>query len=529
MGRSLSRAAPAGTLLVAARAALLLAALTLSGCASLPPLDGRIPSTALTETADTRLGQAVTAADHSPKDESGIYALPQGREAFAARVLLARAAERSLDVQYYIWHTDNTGFLLLEELWNAAERGVRVRMLLDDNGIKGLDPVLAVFDAHPNIEVRLYNPYPNRGFKPLGYITNFKRLNRRMHNKSFTADTQLTIVGGRNVGDEYFGAGEGTLFVDLDVVAAGPIAGEVGAAFDLYWNSNSAYPADGIVGKPAPNGVEDLKARFAAVNASPEAAEYIQAIRETKLVESFRAHELHFDWSRVQLLYDPPGKTLDEAGKEDLLLADLKHAIGVPQRELDIVSPYFVPGKAGTKNLSAYPESGIKLRIVTNSFAATDVGSVHTGYAKRRKALLRSGTRLYELKPNAPADGASSHGHSKKGSGSSSASLHGKTLQVDRSRVFVGSFNLDPRSANLNTEMGLMIENPQLAEALSAWVDRVPQTVAYEVILTECGCGLEWIELTDQGEIRYHHDPKVGFLKRVLATIIGWLPIESLL
>lgn len=514
-------AAPAGALLVAA--------LALGGCASLPPLDGRIPSTALTETADTSLGKAVTAADRDREDESGIYPLPQGRDAFAARVVLARAAERSLDVQYYIWHADTTGFLLLEELWNAAERGVRVRMLLDDNGIKGLDPVLAVFDGHSNIEVRLYNPYANRGFKPLGYITHFKRLNRRMHNKSFTADTQLTIVGGRNVGDEYFGAGEATLFVDLDVVAAGPVAGEVANAFDLYWNSNSAYPADGLVGKPAPNGVAALKARFAAVHSSPEAAEYIQAIRETRLVESFLAHEVQFDWSCVELLYDPPGKTLGEVEKANLLLSDLKRAIGEPQRELDIVSPYFVPGKTGTKNLSAYPESGIKLRIVTNSFAATDVGAVHAGYAKSRKALLRSGTRLYELKPNAPADGAPSDGHPKKGTGSSSASLHGKTLQVDRSRVFVGSFNLDPRSVNLNTEMGLMIEDPRLADALSDWVDRVPQTVAYEVILTADGRGLEWIELTGQGEIRYHKDPKVGFLKRLLAKIIGWLPIDWML
>ena len=291
------------------------------------------------------------------------------------------------------------------ELWDAAERGVRVRMLLDDNGIAGLDPILAVVDTHPNIEVRLYNPYPNRGFKPLGYLTHFKRLNRRMHNKSFTADTQITIVGGRNIGDEYFGAGQAMLFVDLDVVAAGPVAGEVEVAFDLYWNSDSAYPADRIVGKPAPNGVAALKAHFAAVRSSPEAAEYIQAIRETRLVESFLAHELQFDWSCVELLYDPPGKTLGEAEKADLLLPDLKRAVGDPQRELDIVSPYFVPGKTGTKNLSAYPESGIKLRIVTNSLAATDEGVVHAGYAKRRKALLRSGTRLYELKPDAPTAG----------------------------------------------------------------------------------------------------------------------------
>jgi putative cardiolipin synthase len=203
------------------------------------------------------------------------------------RFVLFRAVCHRVASEYYIWHSDITGFLLLEELRDAAERGVRLRMLLDDNGIAGLDPILAVFDAHPNIEVRLYNPYPNRGFKPLGYLTHFKRLNRRMHNKSFTADTQITIVGGRNVGDEYFGAGQATLFVDLDVVAAGRVAGEVEAAFDLYWNSDSAYPADRIVGKPAPNGVAALKARFAAVRSSPEAAEYIQAIRETQLVESF--------------------------------------------------------------------------------------------------------------------------------------------------------------------------------------------------------------------------------------------------
>jgi putative cardiolipin synthase len=181
-----------------------------------------------------------------------------------------------------------------------------------------------------------------------------------------------------------------------------------------------------------------------------------------------------------------------------------------------------VPGKDGTKTLSAYPERGTRLRIVTNSLAATDVASVHSGYAKRRKDLLRSGTRLYELKPDAPA------GHVKKG-GSSSASLHGKTLSIDRTRVWVGSFNLDQRSANLNTEMGVMIEDPRLAEAVSNWVDRAPQDVAYEVILDPDGHGLEWIERTGQGEIRYHHEPKTGFLKRLLVKVIGWLPIEWML
>jgi putative cardiolipin synthase len=476
---------------------------------------------------DTRLGEAVSAAARGREDESGIYALPQGKDAFAARVVLARAAERSLDVQYYIWHSDVTGFLLLGELWDAAERGVRVRMLLDDNGIAGLDPVLAAVDAHPNIEVRIYNPYANRGFKPLGYVTDFQRLNRRMHNKSFTADTQLTIVGGRNVGDEYFTAGEGTHFVDLDVVGAGRVAGEVAREFDLYWNSDSAYPADRILGKPAPNGLAGLKSRIAATRASPEAVDYIEAVRETTLVESFSAHELEFDWTCVELFYDPPGKTLGKAERSDLLLSDIKRAIGEPQRELDIVSPYFVPGKTGTKTLSTIAEGGIELRIVTNSLAATDVEMVHAGYAKSREALLRSGTRLYELKPD-PSK-APAAGRPKGGAGSSSASLHGKTFSVDRSRVFIGSFNLDQRSSYLNTEMGVMIENPRLADEVSDWVDRAPRTVAYEVVLTPDGRGLEWIEVTNQGEIRYHEDPKVGLPKRVVVTILGWLPIDWLL
>jgi putative cardiolipin synthase len=193
----------------------------LAGCASLPRQEGRTPSAALTDTGETRLGKAVQAAAAAHPGESGVYALPIPRDAFAARVVLARRAERSLDIQYYIWHADTTGFLIFEEVWNAAGRGVRVRMLLDDNGIAGLDPTIAALDSHPNIEVRLFNPYPNRGLKVLGYLTDFKRLNRRMHNKSFTADGQATIVGGRNIGDEYFGAGDETEFVDLDVVAVG--------------------------------------------------------------------------------------------------------------------------------------------------------------------------------------------------------------------------------------------------------------------------------------------------------------------
>ena len=215
----------------------LLAGLATAGCATLPSLDGlQQPSSAYTDTGDTRLGQAIDAGAAGHPGKSGVYALSKPLDAFAARVLLARAAERSLDVQYYIWHGDVTGYLMFEEIWKAAERGVRVRLLIDDNGISGLDPTMAALDSHANIEVRLFNPFANRSMRMLGYATDFSRLNHRMHNKSFTADGRATIVGGRNIGDEYFGAGQHISFADLDVIAVGPAATDVGAAFDLYWN-----------------------------------------------------------------------------------------------------------------------------------------------------------------------------------------------------------------------------------------------------------------------------------------------------
>jgi putative cardiolipin synthase len=235
--------------------AVLFVGLTGGGCASLPDVGEREASVAVTDTADTRLGRVVQSQAASHPGDSGIYPLERPQDAFVARAVLARATDRALDVQYYIWHDDTTGCLLLEELWRAAQRGVRVRLLLDDNGVAGLDPLLAALDSHPGIEVRLFNPFVNRTFRVLGYATDFERLNRRMHNKSFTADSQATIVGGRNVGDEYFGAGQDMVFADLDVLGVGPVAGEVGAAFDLFWNSASAYPAAAIIGAPAKEAV----------------------------------------------------------------------------------------------------------------------------------------------------------------------------------------------------------------------------------------------------------------------------------
>ena len=231
--------------------ASLLASLTM-GCARLPSLEGRVASTALADTGNTRLGRALVQHVAAHPGLTGIYTVPDPRNAFAARVVLAAAADKSLDVQYYIWHGDQTGYLLMEALWQAAERGVRVRLLLDDNGISGLDEVLATLDVHPNIEVRLYNPFTIRSMHVLNYATDFTRLNHRMHNKSMTADNQSAILGGRNVGNEYFGAGSGVWFRDLDALAVGSVVQDVSRAFDLFWNSKSSYPLTGLIAAPGP-------------------------------------------------------------------------------------------------------------------------------------------------------------------------------------------------------------------------------------------------------------------------------------
>jgi putative cardiolipin synthase len=497
-----------------------------AGCGSLPSLEGRTPTTALTDTDATRLGRATAPLATANPGKSGIHPLGRPTDAFAARAVLAAGADRSLDVQYYIWHGDQTGYLLFEALWDAANRGVRVRLLLDDNNTAGLDETIATLDAHANIEVRLYNPVVYRGFRAINYVTDFSRVNRRMHNKSFTADSQVTIVGGRNVGNEYFGAGDDVVFEDLDVVAVGPAVRDIARAFDLYWNSASAYPAASLVAPAPPDGAARLEARFAATRADPESTAYLKALRETPFLRELLAGKVAYEWDDARVLRDDPAKTLDDTQRTDiLLLAELMKTVGAPKRSLDLVSPYFVPGKEGTEALVELARRGVAVRVLTNSLAATDVAPVHAGYAKRRRDLLEAGVQLFELKPSVrdlEPDERRSLG------GSSSASLHAKTFAIDRERIFVGSFNFDPRSALLNTEMGLVIESPALAQQLSAAFDKVIPRAAYEVRLAADG-RMEWIERTQSGEIRHETEPGAGAAKRGWIGFLSILPIEWLL
>ncbi|EFF73520.1 phospholipase D domain protein [Achromobacter piechaudii ATCC 43553] len=509
---------------------LLMPALCLSflgGC-SLPPLDKRPESQALTpaESAATPLGRGIAPVAAAHPGKSGIHPLGDAHDAFAARMMLARAAERSLDVQYYIWHNDMTGTMLLEALHAAADRGVRVRLLLDDNGTAGLDKVLAALDAHPLIEVRLYNPFVLRWPKPLGYVTDFSRLNRRMHNKSFTADNQATIIGGRNIGDEYFGAASGVLFTDLDVLAIGSAVNDVSQDFDRYWASDSAYPVDRILKPAGPGELDALEEQANKVEGSPEAAAYARAMKQLPFIRQLLDGNLPLEWADTRMVSDDPRKTLGTAPREAMLPHQLHEIIGEPTRDLQLVSPYFVPTARGTEAFAKLAQSGVKVQVLTNALEATDVAVVHSGYARRRKDLLAGGVQLYEMKRQA---GGAERNKSMGPFGSSGSSLHAKTFAVDGERVFIGSFNFDPRSATLNTELGFVIDSPTLAGRIAeAFQQEVPR-VAYRVCLDERG-ELIWEEQRDgQPPLRHDTEPGTSAWKRFSVWFVSLLPIESML
>jgi putative cardiolipin synthase len=500
----------------------------LAGCSMLPSLEHRSTSRALINTGTTHLGRAIAPLAEAHPGHSGVYPLSDAREAFAARVLLAQAAERTLDAQYYLWHKDLTGTLLFEALHAAADRGVRVRLLLDDNRTSQLDTTLAALDAHPNIEVRLFNPFVIRRPRLIGFITDFSRANRRMHNKSFTADSQATIIGGRNIGDEYFDASEGFVFVDLDVLAVGPVVKEVSSDFDRYWASGSSYPVDRLLPPADPTLILELAEAASLIERDPAAAVYIDALRHAPVVRDLLEGRLALEWATTRLVSDHPAKGLGLAVPEALIVPKLKAIIGDPMSEMDLVSAYFVPAAAGAEAFAALAARGVTVRVLTNALEATDLAPVHAGYAKRRKSLLEAGVSLYEVRRLSPNTRVNRRAGRVGSTGSSAAGLHAKTFAVDRARVFIGSFNFDPRSAKLNTEMGVVIESPVLAQRIAAAFETTIPANAYEVRLSETG-ELFWLERQDGTSVRHDTEPGTSFWQRAGVWFLSLLPIDWLL
>src|SRR6266571_4891050 len=423
---------------------------------------------------------------------SAFRLLPTGLEAFVARAVLIELAERTLDLQYYIFHPDKTGSLIVDRLIAAADRGVRVRVLLDDWGtLEKKDESVAGLDAHPNIEVRLFNPYTHRSglYRLAELLTSFTRVNRRMHNKQFIADGIATILGGRNIGDEYFGVGE-LDFQDVDVLGAGPIAQQSTASFETYWNSPFAVPIAQLAKfAPDPSFFPAARTQLRDRCDSLRDSVYGKALVESHLARDLRADDLHVHWAAARVIADPPEKLTEPVGtrRDTYLGGQISPYARAARTDLLVVSPYFVPGTAGVEFFSSRRQDGV---------------------------------RLYELRPEAA--GAKKRRASKATIGSSRASLHGKTFVFDRTSVFIGSVNLDPRSLEQNTEVGVLVSSAELAREVAALFDRwsSPEQ-AYEVTRGTNG-GLQWTG-------GYTDEPEAGFWRPLGTKLFSHLPIEPLI
>lgn len=522
-------------------AASAVAAAALSGCATRPPASSFEPPVthALPQSTATPLGAALAAPEAAHPGQSGFRVLSSGTEALQMRIALARAATKTLDMQYYIANEDTTGKLLLAAALYAADHGVRVRMLVDDLNFKDLDDIMASLNSHQNIEIRVFNPFGSaQGSlyqRTENFFTQIGSFTRRMHNKAMIADNQLAIVGGRNLGDEYFSASPTLQFRDIDVLAAGPITAKISASFDEYWNDSSAYPLRALNRQTFdPKQLDETRDALREhwhKNADPYDAKPLNA---TPLASQIQKDELGLTWAPAEFNADAPAKVrLPQADYQSPVIARIAELVNDAQQEVLITSPYFVPHDAGVKALAGLTARGVKVKVLTNSLAATDAVAVQAGYSPYRDPLLRAGVELYEFKP------VQEQGTRTGMFGSRSrASLHAKTLVFDRKTLVIGSMNLDPRSAHLNTELGLVIHSAPLAEQVATLFDRVtgPES-SYHVTLAdpsrfffrgpENPYHLVWTDEEDGRTVTYDVDPNAGFYRNVLTGLFLLLPVDD--
>ena len=448
--------------------------------------------------------------------------MSHAREAFIVRLALADLAERSLDMQYYVWDGDATGRIIVDRVMKAADRGVRVRLLVDDPYYKASDPVKAALDAHPNVEIRLFNPATNRRWSRLDFIVDFRRFNRRMHNKLMVADNAAAIVGGRNIGDEYYGVNTIANFRDLDVLAVGPVVRDLSGVFDRYWNSASTVPIATIVERAY--GAADLDAILARLRQEIAAADYPYPIDQHLDELAAQGAELRDNlvWAHGRVIADDPEAVA--RGKEaDDVVEFIRARVAELKEELLAEAPYFVLPARAQATVKALHERNVRVRVLTNSLASNNQLAAHSGYAKTRRRLLENGMELYELRPDTDAfrSGWSLH------SGRSRAALHTKAMVFDRKAVFIGSFNLDPRSAVINTEAGLYIESPELAKRLTAYMATgVAPANSYRVLLDPNG-KIVWQTVRDGQEVCSRDEPETGFRRRFAAGLLKLLPIDA--
>lgn len=505
-----------------------LAYLSSAGCATLPRDFERTWSQAYPPAADSIVDEGFKRKLDAHPGESGYYLLDNGLDAFVARAVLASRATRGIDAQYYLYHNDLTGGLFTDLLLKAANRGVRVRLLVDDMGAEGRDRMAAVFDSHPNVEVRVFNPFSRSAPRVTQYVTGFGKVTRRMHNKTFTVDNQISILGGRNIGDEYFDAGHDLVFSDLDALVVGPLVPDISRSFDLYWNHELSYPISVLnTKKVSPELMRSARDQLASFVEEQRDSEYLKALRDSEFAREIRNSSVELYWGQARVVYDHPEKLLTKQDNEAYHLAPaLREYFRNVRKELIIISPYFVPGKRGAALFEDLADRGVRVRVLTNSLAATDVAVVHAGYARYRRRLLRAGVEIYEADKKARAAP-----HSKEGlKGYSKASLHTKSFIFDRKHVFIGSLNLDPRSLRENTEIGLMLDSTGVANDMLEWFDRFTREQSFEVSLGRNDRGFEqlnWVRSYGSDAKRWITEPHSSLWQRISVGLLRLLPVES--
>lgn len=500
----------------------LYALLIFSGCASVPLNYPKTPSVALIDTAETSLGRSSPAWRAFNPGLNGVYPLLEGFDAFGARLKLIDLAERSIDAQYFLMKPDYAGLVFVEKLMEAADRGVRVRFLLDDIFTTVDDHTLIFLNENPNVELRIFNPISRKGSQAFNFIGHFDTANRRMHNKSFTADNQVAIVGGRNIAEEYFQLDTTGQFIDFDMLCAGPIVRDISTAFDRYWNHELAVPMDALYDE---KDIDQLEAKKGQLNAAmQESGESIYAKSiNTQLMRKLFAGSLDPYAAEARVIIDDPQKLLEEVADEHKIVAtEIVAAFNNAQKEILIFTPYFIPGKRGVDILKNIAEKGVRIVLVTNSLATNNHTAVHSAYASYRKRLLKAGVELYEVRGNAAEvtldDGTKQYEH---------LTMHTKGILIDKRYTFVGSLNLDPRSIDINTEMGVMIDSEDLASLLAEDSYRELTAMAYQLKLDEKN-NITWHAMIDGKQVVETKEPQTTAWQRFKAWFLKIAPERQL-
>ncbi|MDF2415904.1 phospholipase D family protein [Acinetobacter beijerinckii] len=510
-------------------------AITISGCSTLPKHSIEpIQAIALkVDTSETTLAQIIDPLQQQNPDLTGYYVLFDPLEALAARLRLIDKAEKTLDLQYYIWDNDKVGAVALHALIRAADRGVKVRLLIDDNNAKQTEGIFLALAQHPNIEVKLFNPYRFRKYRGIDMVLDLKRINRRMHNKSFIADHKVALIGGRNMTNQYYNVSDSYQFSDVDVMLVGTAVNDISNSFDDYWNHDYAYDVQEVVKQKSHRlSYESLKQQLDEHYKKVTVQNYLDLTSNSQAIDSLINRDIALDWVKAEVVKDSPDKIKSKAKKQEHLNFQLINHLEKPEKNIDLISAYFVPEKKGAKILSELAQDGVHVRVLTNSFKANDVAVVHAFYGKYRQNLLENGVELYEFLPALDKDDLDKHTEdlAKKAKvnikGLSRSSLHAKLMALDEKQVFIGSFNFDPRSAYLNTEIGVLLNSPTLARSVHSTMDQNLSKYAYKLVLNAEN-KITWQRQTPQGPVIYTKEPRMKWWQRAGMKVISWLPIEG--